>query len=204
MKTNSNFGLKILASVAALALVACGTAKKDSASKGSAGGAGGPGSTAEVGLQLKNAALLSQAVENSFGAGRDLIPDPSQTGRNANADAKTSCFEVHKHTLGSESNLRFGEIFADSPSTQYFMSLTICASKVAAACKTDVDAQGAASRCDCSTTEKARAMLQRAVPQVNFSEEAQIAVVEKVAQGCKADYKGTIASIVSSLAFAQR
>jgi hypothetical protein len=197
-------GKLILVSCLVGAMVqACG-AKKDSSNNANSGNnETAANKSGEAGLQLKNASLLSQSVEATFGAGRDLVPDPSQ-GRNGNPDAKTSCFEVHKHTLGSESNLRFGEIFADSPSTQYFMSLSICASKIATACKADVDASGASSRCDCSTPDKAKALLQRAISQVNFSDAAQAAVVAKVSEGCKTDYKGTISSIVSSLAFAQR
>jgi hypothetical protein len=183
-------------------LLSCGVLNKDSGNSGAAANTSQNKVDTEGGLQLKNALLLSQTVESAFGSGKDLIENPAQAGRNS--DAKSSCFEVYKHTLGSEQNLRFGEIFADSPSTQYFMSLSICASKVASACKTDISQTGINSKCDCSTREKTKALLQRAIPQTNFSDSAQAELVEKVFTGCKTDYKGTISAIISSLAFAQR
>jgi hypothetical protein len=182
--------------------LSCGSllGSKKSSSSSSSAAPSTDSATAE--LQLKNASLLQQSVELSFGSGKDLMEDPSAP-RNA-TETKVSCFKVYEPNLGSEAGLRYGEIFADSPSTQYFMSLSICASKIAKSCQEEIRDKKPNSKCDCSTPDKAKRMLQISMPQIDFSLPENAVALSKVTDGCKTDYTGTIASIVSSLAFAQR
>lgn len=167
-------------------------------------GRGNPYQASQPHFQLKGAFLLSQSVGSSFGQGRDFITPSQRQGveNPLRAFQKISCFEWYSTNFGSETGLRFGEIYADSPSSSYFMALAICSQAVASSCLED--SQIAGSMCYCKTKESALAMLRRAVPFFDFSQGSGQVYVELVTQSCQKDPRRAIAAIMNSIAFVLR
>lgn len=148
-------------------------------------------------LQLKGVSLLAQSLHSTLGPSKDVSDDSS-----GDPARKQSLFDVYASNFGSTQGLRFGEVFADSPSANYFLALSIVADNAARRCRIELLESKPDSPCACDTPEKAKAMLRRAAPSVDFTSSAQSAIVEKFAQRCKDDYVGAVSSLVSSLAFA--
>jgi hypothetical protein len=152
-------------------------------------------------IQLKGVSLLGQSLYATLGPEKDSI----ESGSGNQASKTTSLFEVYASNFGSTEGLRFGEIFADSPSANYFLGLTIVADNAARKCQVEVLTKKAGSLCDCgSSVEKAREMLSRAVPHIDFHNPTRAELVDEFHKQCQSDYTGAVASLISSLGFAVR
>jgi hypothetical protein len=151
-------------------------------------------------IQLKGAFLLAQSIGATFGQGKDLVEKPRQN-RN-DPVSRESCFSQYGSNFGSEDGLRFGELYADSPSSSYFMALSICAVKVSAACL--AESTDPNSSCFCGTRESAIAMMRRAMPYLDISKPELQPVVDEFEKSCKANYPKAVAALINNLGFVSR
>jgi hypothetical protein len=147
-------------------------------------------------IQLKSGSMLAQSIFRTLGRGKTL--------RNQDL-GKVDLMDEYKQNLGGTSNLRIGEIYADSPSASYMLALSIVANNAAKVCTEDTaNYSQDASLCDCSDPATAEAMLKRALPYLSFEDEKVKTVSSAFALECAKDSYGAIASLISSLAFAAR
>lgn len=147
-------------------------------------------------LQLKGVNLLGQSLFATLGPRKDL------SGLTDTEGEPLSLLEIYAGVFGHTKGLRFGKVFADGPSTAYFLALAILADNAAAKCQEEQWIGGAsyAGPCRCDTHDTAQAMLQRAIPFIDF--EGQQDLVTEFALGCHGDYRATVASLVASISFA--
>lgn len=143
-------------------------------------------------LQLKSADLLRQSIYQTLGRGKTL--KVSERGLTSDITDEFS------GNFGGTSGLRFGEIYADSPSTSYLLALAVVADHAANRCVEDKSEV----LCQCDTEESAQKMLNRALPFFDTSLPESQAIVKTFRDACLADQTAALTSLLGSLAFAAR
>lgn len=146
-------------------------------------------------LQLKGTGLLAQSLYNTLGPGKDLSDRTDEEGR------RISMFDLYGSNFGMTDGLRFGEIYPDSPSTAYLLSLAIVAQNAARLCSEELYNRQL-TLCKCDTQEDAFAMLTRAFPYVDFTAEPNAPLVTEFQDKCSKSYVKAISTMLASLAFA--
>ena len=129
-------------------------------------------------------------TSSSDNSGRFLLPDLF----NAGEDVITS---LAKDLDGSEKDLQAG-VRSANISVRYLTALQTIANVVAYNCE-----QAADTLCNCTTGNEVSAMFDRCFPEYNTtSSKGFQSVAIDFASQCGANYKGAIASLLSSLTFA--
>ena len=177
-----------------LAFVSCG--KNDRSQNNGSGSQNSQNATQET--QLKGVTLLSASLFKTLGSDKDK-------GNTRDRDGKSvSLFDTYVSNFGSTDGLRFGEIFADSPSANYFLALTILGDNAARKCQVEVLTNAPNTLCKCASKDEAKAMLSRAMPSKDFTKPELQPILEEFQQRCAQDYIGAVSSLIASLAFAAR
>lgn len=152
-----------------------------------------PITTSTDGLRLKGVGLLAQSLYQTLGAKKNI------SANNGNEDL----FATYSQNFGNSDGLRFGEVYADSPSTSYMLALAILAGNAAVRCEEEIT-QGTGTQCQCNTTQSGSSMLRRAFPKIDFNDQSRAGLVEHFVDTCKKDYRSAISSLISSIGFAAR
>ncbi len=148
-------------------------------------------------IQLKGTSLLAQSLYMTLGPSKDMSGEVDDEGK------ELSIFDVYGENFGQTDGLRFGEIFADSPSTSYLMALAILGHNAAQRCMEEI-AYGELTLCQCDTTADAQEMIMRALPFVDAADAGMEEMASEFAKQCRTDYVGAISTLIASLAFAAR
>lgn len=152
--------------------------------------------TGESGVRLKGVALLYQSLYRTLGPNKEKLPPKN------GARTSENIFDTYAGNFGNTDGLRFGEIYPDSPSASYFLALSIMADNAAKVCQEELLGSPSTSPCKCDTMDSAKALLARALPSTNLSDERGTHLTKQFHERCKADYPAAISALLSSLAFA--
>ena len=147
-------------------------------------------------LRLKGTSLLAQSLQRTLGERKDLARDEKKR--------EESVLVSYAANFGTSAGLTIGEIYADGPSTAYLQALGILAVTAADRCAEELDKKLPTSLCRCDTPELARAMLDRAFPEKNWSLPEQARLATSFHEACAKDAKGAISALVGSLGFAKK
>jgi len=152
--------------------------------------------TPPTGVRLKGAGLLAQSLYRTIGPGKDKAVGDGST-------PEENLLATYRQNFGDTEGLRFGEVYADSPSTSYLLALATVGANAASRCQEEL-AQAGDSLCRCDTMDAARALLGRAFPALDLNAPSAVQLTQKFQQACASDNRGAIASLISSIGFASR